>query len=71
MNILMKLDNLFVTAQITREVGSAEYDQLIMIYRSGEKIHGLVDQFPWMPFIVESVIEEDRATTFNLRMMGR
>lgn len=67
----MKLDNLFVTAQVTREVGSAEYDQLTVLYASGEKIEGLVDQFPWMPFMVESVVEEGRAATFNLRMMAK
>lgn len=67
----MKLDSLSVTAQITREIDSAEYNQLITLHRSGEKIEGLVDQFPWMPFIVESVIEEGRAATFNLRMMAK
>jgi len=67
----MKLDKLFVTAQITRKVDTIEYDQLIKLYRSGEKIEGLVDQFPWMPFVIDSIIEEGNAATFNLRMLAR
>ena len=67
----MKPDRIAVTAQITREVGSDEYKQLMALHASREKIRGLVDQFVWMPFVVESVIEEGCAATFNLRMVAK
>ena len=67
----MKPDRLTVTAQIKRKVGSDEYDQLIALHKSGEKIKGLIDHFVWMPFIVESVIEEGVTATFNLRMVAK
>lgn len=67
----MELDYLFITAQITRKAGTAEHEQLAALYASGERVHGLVDQFPWMPFVVESIVEEGCATTFNLKMLKR
>lgn len=67
----MKIDTLAITATITREVDSDEYNQLVVLFKSGEKVEGLADQFVWMPFIVESMIKKGNAATFNLRMMVR
>jgi hypothetical protein len=67
----VKLDKLFVTAQTTLKVGTPDCDKLIALHRSGEKVEGFVDQFPWMPFVVDSMIEEGQAVTFNLKMKAR
>jgi hypothetical protein len=67
----MKIDTLTVHAQITLKIDSPEAIRLSSMFSSGDKVVGLVDQFPWMPFIVTKVTTERVASTFELKMVGR
>ncbi len=67
----MKIDRLTVTAQVKLKIGSADEVRLSSMFVSGDKVVGLVDQFPWMPFVVISKISDDSSAVFDLRMLQR
>jgi hypothetical protein len=67
----MQPDNLRVTAEITRVIGSREERQLAKLYESGEKMYGLIDQFQWMPCIVTGRTVDTESVTYDLLMVSK
>ena len=68
---IMKVEKLTVTAEITRDSDTEEFGQLMELYRSGESVFGLVDQFSFMPFKVTRITKNGDKATFHLLMTVR
>lgn len=67
----IKVDCLRVIAEVTLAEDGEEAKRLLQMMRDEAKVSGLVDQFPWMPFIVQEAHHCGSEITFTLRMVGR
>lgn len=70
----MKIDRIRITAEITRELGSKDETELTELFRTGERVVGLVEQFSWMPFIVtgrDCSSDGASGVTFHLLMVSK
>jgi len=67
----VKADRITVNAERVRKVGTDECNQLTELYESGDRVHGLVDTFSWMPFKVVDMEQHGDNVTFELRMVSK